>query len=300
MSDERRTSSEVLWVPGNHQNLSWNLAHLLLFVSDVYSLWARSVVASSQRGYGMKLLIIDSDRDMVEMLMNWLRACGYEVYRAYTGEQAKSKWLDEEPDLVILDVALKDVNALDMCRDLRTKHDALVLVVTDGKDVQDEVRCLESGADDYLRKPFFPNQLLARIRAVSRRARSSISQRPSSIITVGPIVVDSLHNEVKIHGRTVRLTPTEGKLMHLLAANANDVCTAEQIVTRIWGFGEVGDTYLIKAHIHHLRQKIEPNLDKPYYILTVPGVGYTLVRRLVDEDVDTATDIPRKPRLISG
>jgi len=247
----------------------------------------------------MRLLIIDSDRDMVEMLTNWLKAYGYEVHRAYTGEQAESKWLEYEPDLVILDVALKDVDALEMCRDLRTKHDALVLVVTDGKDVQDEVRCLESGADDYLRKPFFPNQLLARIRAVSRRTRSSVSQRPSSIITVGPIVVDSLHNEVKIHGKTIRLTPTEGKLMHLLAANANEVCTANQIITRVWGFGEVGDTYLIKAHIHHLRQKVEPDPNNPRYILTVPSVGYTLVRRPVDEDANTANDSLRQPRLMS-
>ena len=247
----------------------------------------------------MKLLIIDSDRDMVEMLVNWLKACGYEVHRAYTGEQAKTKWLDEEPDLVILDVVLKDIDVLEMCRDLSTKHDALVLVITDGKDVQDEIRCLNSGADDYLRKPFFPNQLLARIHAVSRRARTSVSQRPSAISTVGPIVVDSLHNEVKIHGKTVHLTPTEGKLMYLLAVNANEVCTAEQIIARVWGFGEIGDSYLIKAHIHHLRQKIEPDLNKPHYILTVPGVGYTLVRHSVDEDVNAAVDISRKPRLIS-
>jgi DNA-binding response OmpR family regulator len=248
----------------------------------------------------MKLLIIDSDRDMVEMLVNWLKACGYEVHRAYTGEQAKSKWLEQEPDLVILDVALKDVDAMEMCRNLRMKHDALVLVVTDGKDVQDEVRCLESGADDYLRKPFFPNQLLARIRAVSRRARSSVSQRPSSIITVGPLVIDSLHNEVRIHGKAVRLTPTEGKLLYLLAINANEVCTSEQIITRIWGFGEMGDTYLIKAHIHHLRHKIEPDLDNPHYILTVPGVGYTLVRHPVDEGGGSAVaNIRRKPRLMS-
>lgn len=246
----------------------------------------------------MKLLIIDSDRDMIEMLTNWFKAYGYEVHRAYTGAQAESKWLEQEPDLVILDVALKDVDALEMCRNLRTKHDALVLVVTDG-DVQDEVRCLESGADDYLRKPFFPNQLLAHIHAVSRRARSSVNHRASSVITVGPIVVDSLHNEVTINGKTVRLTPTEGKLMHLLAANANEVCTASQIINRVWGFGEVGDTYLIKAHIHHLRQKIEPNPNNPRYILTVPSVGYTLVRRSVDEDINTANDTPRQPRLMS-
>ncbi|MDQ2713315.1 MAG: response regulator transcription factor [Chloroflexota bacterium] len=231
----------------------------------------------------MRLLIIDSDRDLVEMLTSWLKMHGYEVSRAYNGERARTEWIEYQPDLVILDTALKDVDALAMCKDMRSKHDALVLVVTEGRDVQDEVRSLESGADDYLRKPFFPAQLLARIRAVSRRSRSTLGQRPSSIVTVGPVCVDSLHNEVSMNGKTTRLTPTEGKLLHLLAVNANDVCTASQIVTHVWGYGESGDSSLIKAHIRHLRLKIEPDPGKPRYILTVPGVGYTLVRRAAEE-----------------
>src|SRR5436305_14213628 len=207
------------------------------------------------------------------MLTGWLKTLGYEVYRAYTGEQAARVWEEQQPDLIILDTRLKDMDGLTMCREMRSKHDALVLIVTDGKEVQDEVRCLESGADDYLRKPFFPSQLLARIRAVSRRARSTLEQRPSSIITVGPIRVDSLHNEVSIHGTTSRLTPTEGKLLHFLATNANDVCVLGQIVTHVWGYDGNGDEGLIKAHIRHLRQKIELDPGKPQYILTVPGVS---------------------------
>lgn len=226
----------------------------------------------------MKLLVVDNDRDQVEMLMSWLKTRGYEVHRAYTGEQAKIQWMEQRPDLIILDSALGDVDALAMCREMRTKHDALILIATEGKDVQDEVRCLESGADDYLRKPFFPSQLLARIRALSRRARSSLEQRPSSIISIGPIRVDSLHNEVSVHGKTSRLTPTEGKLLHFLATNANDVCVLSQIVTHVWGYDGNGDESLIKAHIHHLRQKIEANPGEPRYIITVPGVGYTMVR----------------------
>src|SRR5437016_13134697 len=109
----------------------------------------------------MKILIVDNDRDTVEMLTSWLKTLGYEVYRAYTGERAKVEWEAQKPDLVILDTTLKDTDALAMCRELRHLHDALVLVLTEGKDVHDEVRCLESGADDYLRKPFFPQQLLA-------------------------------------------------------------------------------------------------------------------------------------------
>src|SRR5438105_9121908 len=231
----------------------------------------------------MKLLIVDNDRDLVEMLNSWLKTLGYEVYRAYSRERAKVEWEEQKPDLVILDTVLRDVDALDMCRELRTIHDALILVVTDGKDVQDEVRCLESGADDYLRKPFFPSQLLARIRAVSRRARSTLERRPSYIITVGPICVDSLHNEVTMHGKTSRLTPTESKLLHLLAVNANDVCTSDQIVTHVWGYNGDADATLIKAHIRHLRQKIEPDPAHPYFILTVPGVGYTLIQRSAEQ-----------------
>ena len=249
----------------------------------------------------MKLLIVDNDRDLVEMLNSWLKTLGYEVYRAYSGERAKVEWEEQKPDLVILDTVLRDVDALDMCREMRHIHDALVLVVTDGKDVQDEVRCLESGADDYLRKPFFPSQLLARIRAVSRRGRSTLTQRPTSIIKVGPLCVDSLHNEVRINGKTARLTPTESKLLHLLAVNANNVCTADQIVSHIWGFGNDGDSCLIKAHIRHLRQKVEPDPSKPCYILTVPGVGYTLIRSLLGErDAPDAKEIARTLQAISG
>ena len=247
----------------------------------------------------MKLLIVDTDRDLVEMLTSWLKTLGYEVYRAYTGERAKIEWGEQEPDLILMDTTLKDVDALAMCRDMRHKHDALVLVMTDGKDVQDEVRCLESGADDYLRKPFFPSQLIARIHALSRRGRSTLSQRPSSIITVGPLRVDALHNEVSMNGKVASLTPTESKLLHLLAINANNVCTAGQIVSHIWGFGNDGDSGLIKAHIRHLRQKIEPEPSKPCYILTVPGVGYTLVRQSSDEEKYSSKELTRTLQIVS-
>src|SRR5256885_3756751 len=99
-------------------------------------------------GGNMKLLVVDSDRDLVEMLTSWLKTLGYEVHRAYTAQQAKSKWVEHQPDLVILDTAFQDVDVLALCRELRKIHDALVIVVTDSKDVQDEIRCLESGVDD--------------------------------------------------------------------------------------------------------------------------------------------------------
>jgi DNA-binding response OmpR family regulator len=227
-------------------------------------------------GVEMKLLIIDSDRDLVEMLINWLKKLGYEVYRAYTGEHARLVWQQQQPDLVIIDPALQDMDGVTLLREMRAQHDALVIVITDGKDVQDEVRCLESGADDYLRKPFFPAQFLARLRATSRRGRPTLDQRPSSIVTIGDLCIDSLRNEVTIDNKIIRLTPTESKLLYLLAVNANQVCTADQIVSYVWGFGNDGDVRLIKAHIRHLRQKIERDPSHPACIQTIPGVGYTL------------------------
>ncbi len=247
----------------------------------------------------MKLLIIDSDRNFVEMYTAWLKTFGYEVHRAYTGEQARAKWLEHQPDFVILESALKDVDALAMCRELQGKHDALILVVTEGKDSHDEVSCLQSGADDYLRKPFLPDQLLARIHAVSRRARSSVKIPPSTRIIVGPLCVDPLHNEVSIRGKTIRLTPTEGKLINLLATNADNVCTASQIVAHVWGYYGGGDSTLIKTHVYNLRKKIERDPCEPRYILTVPGIGYTLLRRL-DEQVNDDYGDMRQPSLLAS
>jgi len=231
----------------------------------------------------MELLVVDPDRDLVEMLTSWLTTLGYIVHRAYTGEQAKRAWLEHQPDLILLDPMLPDTDALAMCREMRSTHDALVIVMTDGKDVQDEVRCLEAGADDYLRKPFFPAQLLARMRAVSRRGRSTLTQRPTALLTIGPLTVDALHNEVTVYGKTARLTPTECKILHLLAVNTNAVCTLEQIVSHVWGFGNEGDRSLIKAHIRHLREKVERDPAHPRFLLTVAGVGYTLEYRHADK-----------------
>jgi len=244
-----------------------------------------------ERNTTIKLLVVDNDRNLVEMLTGWLKTLGYEVHRAYTGKQAMREWGEHQPDLIILDTMLVDVDALAMCREMRSEHDALVIVLTDGKDVHDEIRCLESGADDYLRKPFFPAQLLARIHAVSRRGRSTLTQRSSSPTTIGPMTIDWLHNEVTVSGKTVRLTPIESKMLHLLAVNTNAVCTSEQIVSHVWGFNNDGESSLIKAHIRHLRQKVEPDPGKPRFLLTVPGVGYTLEYR--QEDVRASKEMAR-------
>jgi DNA-binding response OmpR family regulator len=235
----------------------------------------------------MKLLVIDHDREMAEMLTGWLKMLGYHVRQTSCIEHARVVWLEHKPDLVIVDPVYKDLDILPVCCELRRQHDTLLLVVTTEKDITYEVRCLEAGADDYLRKPFYPSQLLARIHAVSRRLRSTLQTYLPSVVTAGPISVDIHRNEATIQGKVIRLSPTERKLLHLLAMQANTVCTAEQIVTHVWGYDGDGDTRFIKTHIRHLRQKIEPDPGHPIFILTVAGVGYTLV---TDKDYEQDTD----------
>lgn len=238
----------------------------------------------------MRLLVVDVDRDWIEMLTGWLKTVGFEVYRAYTGKQAKEEWEKQQPDFVILDTSLKDVDSLAMCRDMQKVHDALVLVMNEGKDVQDEIFCLESGADDYLHKPFLPRLLLARIHAMSRRSNSVLEKRSTSKLTIGPISLDTLRNEVSVDEKMEHLTPIESKLLHFLALNANNICTVHQIISHIWGLGYHDDANLIKAHIRHLRMKIETNPGSPRYILTIPGMGYTLISNPDESKAERADD----------
>lgn len=213
---------------------------------------------------------------MVEMLTGWLRSRGYTVNYAFTADRIRSAWIEREPDLVIVDVAMAGVDVFAICREMRVHRDALFLAMTTDHDPQMEIHSLESGADSFLLKPFMPKQLLAHIHALGRRVRSTLQRQPTSVMTVGPIHFDSSRNEVTVNNRTSRLTPTESRILQILAANTGDVCTLNQIVSHAWGYGDDGDTYLIKAHIRHLREKIEPVPSKPRFIRTVPGVGYSL------------------------
>jgi DNA-binding response OmpR family regulator len=142
---------------------------------------------------------------------------------------------------------------------LGVDHDALVIVVSEGNDVHHEVGCLECGADDSLRQPCFPAQLVARMRAGSPRGRSTLPQPPSSLI----IPVDALHQEVRVSGQTVRLTPIESHRRQALAAKTNAVCRSEHLVSRIWGWNTAGESRLTTALICHLRRKVERDPGNP-------------------------------------
>jgi len=206
----------------------------------------------------VKIMVADDDRDMVDMLSYWLKGHGYDVVRAFDGEQAIKRWRETLPDLVILDIQMPKLDGFEVCRQMRTETNSMVLILT---------------AHD--REPFSPRQLLARIKAVMRRSSNTRGTNGSSSISVGPITLDAMRHEVVRDGVKVRLTPTESRLLHLLITHTGQVLTTDMIIERVWGYDEVGDSGLVKTHIRHLRQKVEPDPNTPQFIMTVPGVGYT-------------------------
>lgn len=235
----------------------------------------------------MNVLIVDHDQDLAEMLVSLLRLYGHRVHRAYTGLQAQQAWAEYQPDVVILDTALPDVDALTLCQRMRPLHDALVLVTAEHRgaaaNAAAQVRALTAGADAYLQKPFLPQQLLAHLQALTRRVRPGLTVEPPAVLVVGSLRVDALQHLATIAGKTVRLTPTESKLLHYLAVNAGVVCTTEQIARQVWRDAAEGTLQAVKGYVRRLREKIEPVPSQPRYLKTVNGVGYTLVRPRTQE-----------------
>jgi DNA-binding response OmpR family regulator len=229
----------------------------------------------------LKVLVADDDRDLVDLLTFWLRGHGYEILRAFDGEQAITRWREGKPDMVILDVTMPKLDGFEVCRRMSNESNSLVMFLTCRDREQDEVHGLELGGDDYVRKPFSPRQLLARLRALARRATSLPSVTGNSMVSVGPISLDSMRHEASRDGVKVHLTPTESRLLHLLLTHSGQVLTTDLIVERVWGYDGTGETGLVKTHIRHLRQKVEPEPNTPQYIVTVPGVGYTFMAQPV-------------------
>jgi DNA-binding response OmpR family regulator len=229
----------------------------------------------THRSEAMKIMVADHDRDLVDLLSFWLKSQGYDVVRAFDGEQVIRRWHDAWPHLVLLDLHLPKCDGLAVCQQMRSETHATALILTGSACEEDEVRGLELGADDYLPKPVSPGRLLARITAVMRRSSHGHPDAASPVMTVGPITLDPLRHEVFRGERKVKMTPTESRLLHLLMTHPGQVLTPGVISRRMWGYGDGGNTGLIKTHIHHLRQKVEPDAKRPRHILTVPGRGYT-------------------------
>ena len=234
-----------------------------------------SLSMHTHRSKAMKIMVVDHDRDLVDLLSFWLKRQGYDVVRACDGEQAIRRWHQAWPDLVLLDLHLPKHDGFAVCQQMCSETHATALILTGSACEEDEVRGLELGADDYLRKPLSPRRLLARITAVMRRASPAHPDAASPVITGGPITLDPLRHEVLRDERKVKVTPTESRLLHLLMTHPGQVLTPGIISRRMWGYDDGGDTDLIKTHMYHLRQKVEPDAKRPRSILTVPGRGYT-------------------------
>jgi DNA-binding response OmpR family regulator len=227
------------------------------------------------RGSALKIMVADHDRNMVDLLSVCLKGHGYDVIRAVDGIQAIKRWDEAWPDLVLLDLHLPKRDGFEVCQQMRSERHTMALILTGSDCEEDEIRGLEMGADDYVRKPYSPRQLLARISAVMRRYSPSYANAASPLMTVGPITLDPLRHEVLQDGRKVKVTPTESRLLHLLMTHTGQVLTPGIISSHLWRDDEVSNTGLIKTHIHHLRQKMEQDEKSPHYIVTVSGRGYT-------------------------
>jgi two-component system KDP operon response regulator KdpE len=229
------------------------------------------------------ILVVDDDQQIRRALSTILRSRGYTLELGTNADEALAKAIDQPPDLVILDLSLPDRSGIDVCRELRTWMMAPILILSVHSGEGDKIAALDEGADDYLTKPFSAGELLARVRALLRRAREAVT--PPPVVTVSDLSVDIARRRVTIAGREVgSLTPTEFEILVYLAQNAGLVVTQRQILEHVWGPEWIDDATTLRVHVSNLRKKIEPSHATRRYIFTEPGVGF----RFADPDPDTA------------
>jgi DNA-binding response OmpR family regulator len=222
----------------------------------------------------MKALIVDDDRILADVVAFALRREGFEVIQAYDGASAIRRWSEEQPDIIVLDVNMPNMDGFTVCRHIREQSDTPIILLTVRGEEDDIVQGLDIGADDYIVKPFSPRQLVARTKAVLRRA-GQVSASPQ--FQIGDLRFDPSQREVIIGERdSISLTPLESRLLDCLMVNVGHVLTTDVIIDHVWG-PSGGDRDMLRQLVRRLRGKIEPNPSNPSYIKTVPGLGYGLV-----------------------
>ncbi len=224
----------------------------------------------------MKILVADDDRDLRSILAFAFKQAGYLVVEASDGREALERFAVEVPDLVVLDVNMPRVDGFEVCRQLRSESEVPILMLTVRGQEEDVVRGLDSGADDYMAKPFSPQTLLARVRALLRRSARSAPE----VDAAGDISLDLEGQLLTVGNRTpVRLTRLELRLVQLLLTHADRVVRSERLIGHVWGGRGGGDRELLKQLVHRLRQKLEEDPSAPTILLNDPGIGYRLVTR---------------------
>jgi len=221
-----------------------------------------------------RILIVDDDRKIVDLVRAYLEKDGYRVLAAYDGLQALELARQKRPDLIILDLMLPGMDGLDVCRILRGEGNKVPIIMLTAKTTEaDKLIGLDLGADDYVTKPFSPRELLARVRAVLRRVGEEEYEGPSEV-RFGDLVVDFVGHEVRVQGELVHLTPTEFKLLEVLIREPGRAFSRLELLDRVFGYDFEGFERTVDVHLKNLRKKIEPDPKNPTYIKTVYGVGY--------------------------
>lgn len=224
-----------------------------------------------------KILIVDDERPIVDSIKYTLYREGYDVVVSYDGEDALEKFKKENPDLIILDIMLPKLSGLEVCRIIRRTSNVPIIMLTAKGEDMDRVIGLELGADDYVPKPFSMRELVARIKAVLRRAKLPItSTKTKEKLEFDDVVIDVVGRIVTKRGRQIDLSPKEFDLLVTLAENEGRVMSREYLLTNVWGEDFYGDDRTVDVHIRWLREKLEDDPSNPKYIQTVRGIGYIL------------------------
>jgi two-component system alkaline phosphatase synthesis response regulator PhoP len=218
------------------------------------------------------VLVVDDEGHIVELATLYLQNEGYRVISAATGAEALQQVEREQPSLVVLDLMLPEVDGWDVCRQIRAKGALPIIMLTARSDDVDKIVGLELGADDYLTKPFNPRELVARVKAVLRRA--DVASTGPDLVRAGPLTIDAARRESHLGGRPLSLRAKEFDLLWVLAEHQGLVLTRDQLLEQVWGFDYGGQTRTVDVHVAHVRQHLG---DGPVVIETVWGIGYNLV-----------------------
>jgi len=229
------------------------------------------------------ILVVDDEPEIVRLVRSYLERDGYRVVTAYDGEEALYTARHERPDLVVLDVLMPKMDGLEFTRRVRREQDVPIIMLTARAEETDRIVGLEMGADDYVTKPFSPREVVARVRAVLRRAQPADEKEPPPVLRVGPITLDRSAHAVTVDGEPADLTPTEFDLLEVLMGQPGRVYSRKRILEAVQGVAFEAYERTVDAHIKNLRQKIEPDPSSPNYILTVRGAGYRLNPELENE-----------------
>jgi two-component system KDP operon response regulator KdpE len=220
------------------------------------------------------ILIVDDEPEILRAVRAGLRAQGYRVETAVSGEEALRKASSEAPCLVVLDVMLPGMDGIEVCRRFREWSNAPIIVLSALGQERQKVEALDAGADDYLTKPFGMDELTARVRAALRRFGNATPQAAQPSFSTGSIRIDYAARIVTRDKEELKLTPIEYDILRFLTLNADRVVTHRMLLANVWGAGYSDETQLLRVHVGHLRQKIEENAARPKLIITEPGVGY--------------------------